>query len=139
MNVKTIQRALEDIEQSDDDREEINNAIAIIRFELRKLPALDPEKFFAIKFEEGKDYIIFVEHGSVDAATLQTLPAPDINYGSTFVFVHPDGHPVADKFLVCDKGSKVFADSRYVDEVEGVTLVWTGGMELGEVVKTWKP
>ena len=134
MNIKVIQNALSQIEDNFDDADIVGNAVQVIRCELRseKPEPLDPEKFFAMKFEAGKNYMVFVEAGAIDAAAL--VNAAPADYELMFVFVHGDDRPVAEKFLVCDQDSKVFADSRYVDAVDGVTVVDTGGEILAEVL-----
>lgn len=152
MNRQKILNALEQISENVEDPTAVENAIAVIRCEVQKEPferfapslaldpdipvidhpALDPEKFLAAKFEAGKQYMVFVEWGSVEAEALQALGSAD--YELMFVFVHPDGRPVADKFLVVEKGVKIFADSRYVESMDGVTLVDPGNRELRDVV-----
>lgn len=141
MNRKAILSALELIEDNAEDNADTQNAIAVIRCEVNKapvltpdahVPALDPEKFLATSFEAGKQYIVFMESGAVDRTALESLVGAD--YGLIFVFVHPDGRPVADKFLVVEKDARIFADSRYVEAMDGVTLVDPGSRELRDVV-----
>ena len=134
MNVKNIQQALDQIEENFDDAGVVGNAVQIIRMEVGKgtVPALDPEKFFGQKFEPGGNYMVFVEAGAVEPATLMSSGPAD--YGLMFVFVHPDGQPVADKFLVCERGQRILADSRYVETMAGVEVVDTGGAELRDVI-----
>lgn len=146
MNRKAILSALELIEDNAEDNADTQNAIAVIRCEVNKepggqpvqfapvpaSPALDPEKFLATSFEAGKQYIVFMESGAVDRTALESLVGAD--YGLIFVFVHPDGRPVAEKFLVVEKGARIFADSRYMEAMDGVTMVDPGSRELRDVV-----
>ena len=143
MNKQSIYRALDNIEEAVDP-EEIKSAVAQIRMEVAS-DRLRPEDYFAVKFEAGKSYMIFVEQTSVDPQALMAAPDEFPPYDLTFVFAYGDGRPLRDKFLVVEGvvvagsdsgagGKRVFADDRYVNEMEGVVLVDTGGRDLGEVL-----
>lgn len=134
MNKSVIERAIERIEEAADigDPEEIRNEIAVIRMQLADIKRLKPEDYFAVKFEAGGKYMVFVAANALEPVVLECVE--DTGYDLTFVFVFPDGQPVADKFLVVDGDKKVFANARFVNEMEGITLVETSGKPLAEVL-----
>jgi hypothetical protein len=83
--------------------------------------------------------MVFVAEDAIDRESLVNMLSAEAPYDLTFMFVATYGsNAVKDKFLVVEGGKKVFADDRYVNEMEGVTLVDTSGRELGEVMAEGK-
>lgn len=58
------------------------------------------DQFLAVDFDPAKKYVVFMDASAIDYQDLVRIEFPDVDI--RFVFVHPDGRPVADKVMAVE-------------------------------------